>query len=256
MPVLVRREGAVGLLLLDEPKTRHALSKTAVAQALAALDSAPLVSARAIVVGSTGPYFCAGANIHDLLDGWMDGSHPESDPGRLFERLASDPRPVIAAVEGGALGGGFELMLSCDLAVAGADAWFCLPEIQHGVIPNTALMRLQQMVGLRRLLYLAMTSDKIDAQTAMTLGLINQAVPAGQALTAAVTLAERIVAKAAPGALALAKRVAHQHAQTDWSRVDASLRAVPAGEWDEGLKAFTERRSPNYDPFWGQHWPG
>lgn len=243
------------MVLLDEPKTRHALSKAAVTGALLAFDSDVIATARAIVVGSTGPFFCAGANINDLLDGWMSGEHPESDPGRLFERLASDPRPVIAAVDGGALGGGFELMLSCDLAVAGSDAWFCLPELQHGVIPNTALMRLQQMVGLRTLLFHALTGDRIDAPKALSMGIVNELVPAGEALAAAIALAERIVSQVAPGAAALAKRVAQQHAQTDWSLVEASLRQVPGGEWDEGLQAFTERRTADYSPFWQKRYP-
>ena len=250
MSIVVSRRGDIGLLLLDEPKTRHALSKTMVLAAIEALDSEPLCTARALVIGSTGPFFCAGANMKDLLAGWMNGSSPESDPGRLFERLAGDSRVVVAAVDGGALGGGFELMLSCDLAVVGTDAWFCLPELQHGVIPNTGLMRLQQMVGLRTTMYYTMTGDRLSAQQALSMGLVNELVASGSALDGAVALAQRIINKAAPGATALAKRVAHQHAQTDWKIVDESLRQVPAGEWDEGLQAFTDRRLADYTRFW------
>jgi enoyl-CoA hydratase/carnithine racemase len=250
MSIVVQRRGDIGILLLDEPKTRHALSKAMVVAALEALESDALRTARALVIGSMGPFFCAGANMNDLLAGWMDGSSPESDPVRLFERLADDSRVVIAAVDGGALGGGFELMLSCDLAVAGAEAWFCLPELQHGVIPNTGLMRMQQLVGLRTMMFYTMTGDRLTVQQALSMGLVNEVVANGGALDAAVALAQRIVNKVAPGAAALAKRVAHQHAQTDWRTVDESLRQAPAGEWDEGLQAFTSRRVADYTAFW------
>ena len=250
MAVTVERRGSVGIIWLAEPKTHHALSVSLVEAFLAALDSEPIRSARALVVASTGAYFCAGANIDDLQNGWMDGSAPQSEPGRVFERLATDPRPVVAAVDAGAIGGGFELMLSCDLAIASQEAWFCLPEVQHGVIANTALLRLQQMVGLRTLLFYAYTGDKLSAQQAQAMGLVNDVVATEQAVPAAVSLAERIVSRAAPGALALTKRYAQHYAQTDWARVDASLREVPASEWQEGLSAFTERRRPDYSQQW------
>jgi enoyl-CoA hydratase/carnithine racemase len=250
MAVTVERRGSVGILWLAEPDSHHALSVSLVQALLSALDSEPIRSARALVLASTGAYFCAGANINDLRNGWMDGSAPQTEPGRFFERLASDPRPVVAAIDAGAIGGGFELMLCCDLAIASQEAWFCLPEVQHGVIANTALLRLQQMVGLRTLLFYAFTGEKLSAQQAQVMGLVNEVVPTAQAVPAAVALAERIVSRASPGALALTKRYAHHHAQTDWAIVDASLREVPASEWQEGLSAFAERRRPNYDQQW------
>ncbi len=164
--IVTRIEKDVAVLLLNEPKTHHALSRSLVLGLHQALDASDVQKARAIVIASTGPNFCAGANISDLLDGWMDGHEPESDPVGLFSRIANDPRPTIAAVGGGALGGGFELMLSCDLAVASPDAWFSLPELGHGVIPNTALMRLQQMIGLRQTMYLVMTGKRISSASA------------------------------------------------------------------------------------------
>lgn len=250
MSVTIEQRGFVGVIWLDEPQTRHALSITLVQSMLSAFDNEAIQASRAIVIASSRPYFCAGANIDDLRNYWMQGNAPETEPGRLFERLASDTRPVIAAVDGGAIGGGFELMLSCDLAVAGQDAWFCLPELQHGVIPNTALQRLQQMVGLRTMLFHAFTGDKLSAQQALAMGAVNEVVSAGQAVTAAAALAQRIVERAAPEALAVAKRYAQRYAQTDWLSVDHSLRELPADEWQEGLTAFTERRQADFNEHW------
>lgn len=249
--VLVRIEGQVAVLLLNEPQTHHALSRKLVLALHRALDEPMVQQSRALVIGSVGPYYCAGANIDDLRDGWMSGQEPQSDPVRFFQRLTDDPRPSVAAVDGGAIGGGVELMLSCDLAVACRTAWFSLPELHHGVIPNTALMRLQQMVGLRRMMYATLTAQRLSSQQALEWGMVNDVVEQ-DALGAAIDLAQRIVAKVAPGSTAVAKHFAHQHAVTQWGNVHQSLQAVPENEWQEGLRAFTEKRAANYETFWQQ----
>lgn len=241
----------MAVLLLNEPETHHALSRKLVLALHRALDEPAVKQARALVVGSVGPYYCAGANIDDLRDGWMNGQEPQSDPVGFFQRLSEDPRPSIAAVSGGAIGGGVELMLSCDLAVASSDAWFSLPELRHGVIPNSALMRLQQMVGLRRMTYAMLTAERLSSQQALAWGMVNEVVER-DALAAAIDLAKRIVTKVAPGATAVAKQFAHRHAGTHWDQVHQSLQLVPDREWQEGLQAFTDKRPANYDPFWTQ----
>lgn len=248
MAVVTQIRGHVAVLLLNEPQTRHALSRSLVMDLHHALDSSDVRVARAIVIGSTGPLFCAGANINDLLDGWMQAPEPHTDPVRFFERVAFDPRPTIAAVGGGALGGGFELMLSCDLAVASPEAWFCLPELGHGVIPNTGLMRLQQMVGLRRMMQLVMTGERIGSEQALQWGLLNAVQ--NDPVACAVKMAQSIVSRVAPGALTVAKDYAHQHATSDWQAVHRSLTEVPESEWREGLAAFTQKRSAQYDECW------
>lgn len=250
MPVRIERRGHVGLILLDEPQTHHALSRSLVAGVLDALAHEDIVKARAIVISSTGPSFCAGANINDLLDGWMSTPDAPDDPVLMFRALAQDPRPTIAAVDGAALGGGFELMLSCDLAVASARSWFALPELAHGVIPNTALMRLQQMIGLRGLYQLMMTGERVSAERALSLGLVSNLCDNGRAVDTAIQMADDIVQRVSPGALALAKRTAMQYASTDWQRVQQSLLEAPRREWQEGLTAFTQKRSPDYSEFW------
>ena len=247
--VLTRIEGDVAVLLLNEPATHHALSRRLIAGLHRALDQPDVMAARAVVIGSVGPYFCAGANLNDLLDGWLDGSEPETDPVRFFERLAHDTRPTIAAVGGGALGGGFELALSCDLTVVSDTAWFSLPELRHGVIPNTALMRLQQMIGLRQMMYAVMTGERISSERAVALGIANERVPSDE-VNAAVALATRIVMRVSPGALSVAKRYAQEHGNSNWPAVHQSLQDVPAAESEEGVASFVQKRKADYSSFW------
>jgi enoyl-CoA hydratase len=248
MSVEIQIQGHVAVLLLDEPQRRNALSRALVSDLHRAMDEPAVRGARAIVFSSTGPFFSAGANIHDLLDGWMVDVESDDHPVKFFERLSNDPRLVVAAVDGPALGGGFELMLSSDLAVASPDAWFCLPELEHGVIPNTALMRMQQIIGLRRALYYTTTGERVDSQMALHLGLVNQI--AHNARNAAILLAQKITSRVAPSALAVAKANAHHHAQNTWFKVRQSLLEVSESQWREGLSAFIEKRAPNYDIFW------
>jgi enoyl-CoA hydratase/carnithine racemase len=242
-------QGRIGVATLSDVPKRNALSRAIVRGMFDALEAARREDARALVVTGDGPTFCAGANIGDLRDGWMDGSDPTTDPTRLFEALTQLPRVVIAAVNGPAVGGGFELTLSCDLVVAHRDAWFALPELGHGVIPNTALARLQQIVGMRRAFDLILTRRRIASEEALALGLVTEVVD-GDVRQRAIALADDIVAHAPPGALAVAKAHMNQHARTDWERVRASLGEVPAGEWREGLDAFTERRPVDFEKFW------
>lgn len=253
MSVVIERQDHVGVIWLDEPDSHHALSRSLVAAVLQALAHEQIRTARALVIASKGPSFCAGANIGDLLDGWMLSPDASDDPVRLFQALAGDPRPTIAAVDGAAIGGGFELMLSCDLAVASDRAWFALPELAHGVIPNTALMRLQQMIGLRGLYHLMMTGERLNAQKAHELGLVNILTQPGIVVQEAIGLATTITRRVAPGALATAKQLAMEYAKSDWGKARRSLQALPQAEWREGLTAFLDKRKPDYDAFWPEH---
>jgi enoyl-CoA hydratase len=239
------------VITLNNPASRNCLSSTLVMEMHRVLDEPDVRRARAIVIAAHGPAFCAGADINDLLkSGWMEGRSQESSPVRLFRRIASHPRPVIAAVHGMALGGGAELMLSCDLAVASPDASIALPELGHGVVPNTGLALLVSMVGRRRALDLMLTRRRVSAEEALQLGLVNMLVPRAALRASAIALADSIVADAPPGALAEIKNSLNRHAATDWNEVDACLARLPMDEWQEGLSAFTERRRPNYQTFW------
>jgi enoyl-CoA hydratase len=252
-PSIVRFEMRehVALLTLDDPDRRNALSRRLVAGIMAGLDAAEQHNARAIVLAGAGKAFSAGADIADLLQaGWMEGTGKDPDPVDVFERLACHPRPVIAAVAGAAYGGGFEISLCCDLVVASPEAAFAVPEIKHGVIPNTGLARLAAIVGSRRALEFALTGRKIDVEEAHRLGIVNIVTASGEAVATAAALAVDIVRTASPGAIAALKDSTRRHAGTDWAEVRASLGRIPAAEWREGLGAFLEKRRPDYQRFW------
>lgn len=248
--VLFELRGHTALLTLNDPDRRNALSRDIVRGFFQGLDRSQEAGARAIVVAANGPAFCAGANIDDLRDGWMEGKDPSEDPALLFKRLSELDRPVVAAIQGPALGGGMELVLACDLAVASDAAWFAMPELGHGVIPNTALALLPRVVGQRRALDLILTRRRILAHEALSFGLVNRVVSAGGVAEEALELVRVIVETSPPGALAAAKANLRAHAPVAWDRVLSSPKDVPKSEWEEGLDAFTERRPASFERFW------
>lgn len=248
--VLFELRGHTALLTLNDPDRRNALSRDIVRGFFHALECSLQAGARAIVVAAEGPAFCAGANIDDLRDGWMEGKDPKEDPALLFRRLWQLDLPVVAAVQGPALGGGMELLLACDLSVASGAAWFAMPELGHGVIPNSAVALLPRTVGWRQAMDLILTRRRVPAAEALALGLVNRLVSPDAVLEAALDLAGDIVGKTPPGALAAAKANLRAHAPVAWERVLASPMDVPRSEWQEGLDAFTERRAPSFESFW------
>lgn len=250
--VLYGRRGDIALVTLSDPDRRNALSKEIVRGLSTALEKAQSDGARAVVIAAAGPTFCAGANIDDLRDGWMECPDPGEDPAVLFKRITEFDRPVLAAVHGAALGGGMELTLACDLVVAAQAAWFSMPELGHGVIPNTGVALLSRVVGLRRALDLILTRRRVSADEAQNIGLVTRVSPNDTVLEDTLALAGQIVATVPPGALKAAKSNLHAHAAIDWTRVLRSPLDVPKSEWQEGLDAFSQKRAPDYQRFWDE----
>lgn len=251
MPTTVSHEGHVAVLTLDYPDNFNALSTALVRDVRAALAEIKASPARAIVITAKGKFFSAGANIHDLFaGGWMSGKANAEDPIALFETLATHPLTIIAALTAPALGGGFELSLCCDLAVAAPEVYFAAPEAGLGVIPNTALALLAPIVGRRRAADIALTRRRVMADEALAIGLVSAVVPATEVVATAVAMAGRIVDTAAPGALTAIKAGLARHEPVDWAEIRASLARLPQDEWKEGLGAFAEKRKPDFARFW------
>lgn len=248
--VLYERRGTIALVTLDDPERRNALSREIVRGMSNALDTALRDGARAVVIAAAGTAFCAGANIDDLRNGWMESPDPAEDPAVMFRRIAEFERPVIAAVHGAAVGGGMELTLACDLVVAAESAWFSMPELGHGVIPNTGLALLARVVGMRRAFEIVLTRRRVSSEEALNIGLVNRVLPASEVLDGALSLAAQIVESVPPGALKAARLNLRAHAAIDWDRVLRSPLDVPSEEWQEGLDAFTQKRAPEYGRFW------
>jgi enoyl-CoA hydratase len=242
-------EDGVAVLTINRPEARNAING-AVARSLAALademDARKDVSV--IILTGAGGYFSSGMD----LKGFLTGDLPNV-PGRGFGGLVERPpvKPVIAAVEGYALAGGFELVLSCDLIVASEEARFGLPEVARGLVAAAGgLLRLQRRIPYHLAMEIALTGEHFAAPILRDAGLINSLVPAGQALDAAKALAGR-VAKNAPLALAASKRVVVESA--DWSAEEAfgkqgaiTAPVFTSADAREGALAFAERRAPQW----------
>ncbi|GAA1466555.1 enoyl-CoA hydratase-related protein [Microbacterium thalassium] len=252
----------VAIVRIDRPEARNAINaavSSAVGDALERADADPDV--RAIVVTGVDDVFSAGADLKALAQGLSLDSpeHPEWGFAGIARHWIH--KPLIAAVNGPALGGGAEIALACDLIVASDSAVFGLPEVRWGLFAAAGgVLRLPQHIGVRRTLELALTGDPIDAATALEWGIVNRVVPADRVLDEAVLLAGRI-ARNAPLSVRESKRVIHATLSDgsvwgqDWrtSTVwDESQRAMDltfaSDDGHEGMRAFAERRTP----VWGQ----
>lgn len=245
--VLVERRGAVQVITINRPQARNALD-AAVAEAVAAavdeLDASG--DLRAGVLTGAGGFFSAGMD----LKAFLRGETPAIEGRGLCGITRTPPRkPLVAAVEGGALAGGFELVLACDLVVAGRSARFGVPEVKRSLVAaGGAALLLPHRVPRAVALELLLTGDPIDAVRAEAVGLVNRVVDDGTAVDAAVELAE-VIAANGPLAVAATKQVVVSAPSWSpdeaWERQDEVVRPVFASEdAREGSTAFAERRPP------------
>ncbi len=245
--VLVERRGVVQVISINRPQARNALD-AAVARAVAAavdeLDASGEL--RAGVLTGAGGFFSAGMD----LKAFLRGETPAIDGRGLCGITRTPPRkPLIAAVEGGALAGGFELVLACDLVVAGRSARFGVPEVKRSLVAaGGAALLLPQRVPRAVALELLLTGEPIHAVRAQAVGLVNRVVDDGTALDAAVELAQAIALNG-PLAVAATKEIVLSAPSWSpdeaWDRQDEVVRPVFASEdAREGSTAFAERRPP------------
>jgi enoyl-CoA hydratase len=208
---------------------------------------------RAVVVAGRKRLFCVGADISEI--GAMTAGHQaqafSAQANRLFSRFQSLPQPMIAAIDGLALGGGLELALACDLRIAAENASFGLPEVKLGLMPGAGgTQRLPRLVGLGRAMEMIMTGRAIDAAEALRIGLVNQLAPAAELLGQAKSLAGRL-ADLPPLALKAVKHTVYRGFDLD---MPAALDLESAGfgllfateDRAEGLSAFQEKRPPRF----------
>jgi len=245
--VLIERRGAVQVIVINRPQARNALNR---AVAVGIRDAADELDAnddlRAAVLTGAGGTFSSGMDLKAFLAGEIP-----SFPGRGLCGITQTPprKPLVAAVEGWALAGGFELLLACDLVVAATTARFGVPEVKRSLVAGAGgALLLAQRVPRTLAMELLLTGDPIDAARAAEIGLVNRVVAEGTALETAVDLAERIAANG-PLAVIATKQIAYRAA--DWpadQRWDqaAALQAPVFTSQDarEGARAFAEKRPP------------
>ncbi|MFD8724912.1 enoyl-CoA hydratase/isomerase family protein [Streptomyces sp. NPDC059629] len=254
--VLVRRHGHVVELVLDRPKAMNAVSAEmarSIVAACAALGADR--DARVVVLTSSHERaFCVGADLKErnsLTDAELHQARPLSRGA--YTGVLELPMPTIAAVHGYALGGGFELALSCDVIVADGTAVVGLPEVSVGVIPGGGgTQLLPRRVGAARAAELIFSARRVEAAEAHELGLVDELVPAGQDREAALALAERMAANSPVGLRAAKRALRLGHGldlRAGLEIEDAAWRTVAfSGDRTEGVAAFNEKRKPQ--------WPG
>ncbi len=246
--ILVSNNGSMTTLTINRPERSNALSTQTIIelrQAVEATREAP--ETRVIAITGAGERsFIGGADIHEL--GQLDAVKSETFIRTLHESLRAlreHPTPVIAAVNGYALGAGLELVMSCDIAIASDNAQFGMPEVKIGLPSVIECALMPSIIGLMRTRELLLTGDNIDAHEAHRIGLVNQVVPPAELTTAVVRMAEPLMANG-PRALYLQKELINR-----WLNLPMD-EAIEAGIKSLGSAFATDEPQRAMEAFWAR----
>jgi len=250
----IERDGPLALLTFTREERLNALDSQTFRDLIAVADDfAHDRDIRAVIVTGRGKGFVAGADINEYVGIDLTQYVAFQRLGRdAYDRWEALPKPVIAAVNGYALGGGFELVLIADLVVASERAKFGLPECKLGLMPGGGgTQRLTRLVGRNKAKELIMTGDFIDAAEAERLGIVNRVVPGEELLPAATALAATI-AERAPLAIAMAKELVNDGLDASLPsaiKMEMGMAATLYASRDaqEGIAAFLEKRPPTFE---------
>jgi enoyl-CoA hydratase len=253
--ILVEREDGVALVTLNRPKVLNALNQLMISELRAALAQLENDAAVRVVIltGAGERAFAAGADIAELnaLPGAVAGAALARTGQGLTLQIERMRKPVIAAVNGFALGGGCETAMACTIRIASEHARFGQPEVKLGLVPGGGgTQRLPRLVGRGRALQLILTGGTIDAQEAWRIGLVNEVVPAADLIARAEAVLAEIFANA-PIAVSYALDAVNRGLNGDPAEglaLEAALFGVCAGTADkaEGAAAFLEKRAPAF----------
>lgn len=256
--LIVERDGAVATLRMSHPEKLNALSETMLGELMGELERVGAdPEVRAVVLTGEGRGFCVGADLASLQDLYSRGERPklsgflERGYNRLIPLIAEAPKPVIAAVNGATAGAGVSLALACDLRIASEDAAFTTAFVRIGLVPDSgAFYLLPRAVGTAKALELAISSDRIDARTALGIGLVNRVVPADDLAPETASLAARLAAMPTT-AIGLIKRLFRESAgltleQTLAKEAEFQDLAAATDDHIEGVRAFFEKRPPTF----------
>jgi enoyl-CoA hydratase/carnithine racemase len=250
--LLYEERDGTALLTLNRPDAHNAISSAladAVAERLEAIAARRDIRG-VVVTGAGGKAFSAGTDLKERRHLDADGKWEQRTRGwRVNRMLWSLPQPVIAAIRGWCLGGGFELALFCDLRVASEDAVFSFPEMTLGAYPGSgAAIALPRLIGRGRAKELFFTARRVAADEALRLGIVEWVLPGHQVLDKALALAEAVKATS-PLGVAAVKRMVNEGSDLDFEAACAlndELRRPLEGtaDYEEGIRAFFEKRKP------------
>ncbi|WP_276500805.1 enoyl-CoA hydratase/isomerase family protein [Terrimonas pollutisoli] len=252
--LLVQTENNITTITINRPDKLNALNKTVIEELGAAIDA--MISnpeARsAIITGSGSKAFVAGADISEFSSLDAAGGKALAQRGQdlVFSKIENSPKPIVAAVNGFALGGGCELAMSCHFRIAAVNAKFGQPEVNLGLIPGYGgTQRLVQLIGKGRAMELLLTGNMIDANQALQYGLVNYVVSQEELLTKTKTILDIINSKAP---LAIAGCIRAANAVFDESKNGYAVEIETFGDLfdtadaKEGAAAFMEKRKANF----------
>lgn len=253
--LLYEKEGAIGIVTLNRPASLNALNSevyTELYQVFESIEKDAKVRV-AILTGAGEKAFAAGTDVVEMQSMTaLEGNRFVLEVIRkASDRIYNLSKPVIAAINGYALGGGCELAMCCDLRIASEKARFGQPEVNLGLIPGASgTQRLPRLVGVAKAKEMIFLGDMIDAATALSIGLVNKVVPPDKLMAEAKEWAAKLAAKSAP-ALAMAKKAINTGLDTDiTSGLNMEAQCVSlcfaTDDQKEGMKAFLEKRKPQF----------
>jgi len=251
--LIFEHENAIGVLTINRPDAFNALNSEVFFELLTFFEQIEKIDLRALIITGAGKAFIAGADIKAFQTLNSAQAYEFSELGKkVFDTIARLDIPVIAAINGFALGGGLELAMACDIRLAHEKAKLGLPEVNLGLVPGfNGTQRLTRLVGLGNALYIMMLGEGIPAQEAYSLGLV-QSVSAEDVLADAKILASKI-SKKSPNAIRVVKELAHkglEMSMKDAAKYESKefgfMFKEDQKERIEGVNAFVEKRKPNW----------
>jgi enoyl-CoA hydratase len=243
--------GLVQVLTLNRPEAANSLNPELLdALGLAFHEIATDDATQVVVLTGAGErIFCAGMDLRAFSEGGGGTARERDESAPKYDAKNLSPKPVIAAVNGAAVGGGFELALSCDLVVAAESARFGLPEVKRGLIAAGGGTLLGTRLPLSLALEVALTGELISAAQASTWGLVNRVVPAAELLDASLALAATIAANG-PIAIRTTKELVRRAVLDDpkrgWATPEELAAVFGSEDAKEGAQAFIEKRQPSW----------
>ena len=251
--LVIDKRDAIGIIKINRPESLNVLNIETLGEirdAVTSLNSDDDI--KVLIFTGEGKAFIAGADIKQMKDMNEDEAREFCSLGqKIFDIIENLDKPVIAAVNGFALGGGCELAMACDIRIASENAKFGQPEVNLGIIPGFGgTQRLSRLVGKGIAKELIYTGDLIDSQTAFRIGLANKVVSPESLIDEAIHMAQKIASKG-PAAILIAKSVINRGLETELAKGltierNGFVQCISSGEAKEGMEAFLEKRKPNW----------
>ena len=255
--ILIDKKEAIATITINRPQKLNALNKTTLQELHTALKTLEIDSNIQVIIitGSGEKAFVAGADIAEFANFSANEGHNLARKGQeiVFNFIENLTKPVIAAVNGFALGGGLELAMACHFRIASDNAKMGLPEVSLGVIPGYGgTQRLPQLVGKGKAMELIMTAGMISAEEAKDLGLVNHVTSQEELLSFTQKIAEKII-RNSPLAIAAAIKAVNANFDVDKNGFEVEIEAFGncfgTPDFIEGTTAFLEKRKPNFPGF-------